>query len=145
MKIIKKEKSIEHPLEEVFDIDAGTTIVEYHEVVPAVIVHMPTYDEKDDEIEGQYEEIYTIAMSQVADIGDELGRVEGKYKARIGEVTATMLNVALSAVREKAQLKMHKDKLTPMSGSGPNTANNNSNITADRNELIRLFLDQSRK
>lgn len=139
MDIVNKQKTIEHPLEEVFDIEPGTTIVEYKEAVPAPVVVMPNYDQKDDEIEEKLEEIYTTAMSQVEVISDEIERVEGKYKARMGEVTATMLNVALGAVREKSVLKMHKDKLTPTPGSGPQTVNNNL-IVADRNEILRALL-----
>jgi hypothetical protein len=142
MNIVNKEKSIEHPLEEVFDIEAGTTMVEYKEVTPAVVVEMPNYDAKDDEIESKLEEIYTVAMTQVDVISDETERVEGKYKARMGEVTATMLNVALGAVREKAALKMHKDKLTP-SANGPSTVNNNL-IVADRNEILRALLSKQK-
>jgi hypothetical protein len=144
MSIITKEKLIEHPLEEVFDMDAGTTMVEYTEVVPAEVVTMPNYDVKDDEIEGKLEEIYTVAMGQVTVIGDEMERVEGRFKARIGEVTATMLNVALGAVREKSVLKMHKDKLTPaqQAANTPHTVNNNL-IVADRNELLRLMIDKA--
>ncbi len=145
MKVVTKEKNIEHPLEEVFDLDPGTTIVEYKEVVPAEVVQMPNYDRKDDEIEEKLEEIYSVAMGQVAAIGDEMDRVEGKYKARVGEVTATMLNVALGAVREKSVLKMHKDKMMPVTkggavGDGSHTVNNNL-IVADRNEILRALLD----
>lgn len=143
MDLIKKEKYIEHPLEDVLDIDSGTTIVEYREALPADVVSMPTYDAKDDEIEGKLEEIYTVAMEQVQVISDETERVEGKYKARMGEVTATMLNVALGAVREKSALKMHKDKVSPANQSGPSTVNNNL-IVADRNEILRALLDKKK-
>lgn len=144
MKIVTKEKAIEHPLESVFDLDPGTTMVEYKEIVPAEIVPMPNYDHKDDEIEGKLEEIYTVAMTNVATISDEMERVEGKFKARIGEVTAAMLNVALSAVREKSQLKQHKDKLSPTAGAkGPTTVNNN--LIMDRNELIKMLQDAPKK
>ena len=143
--IITKEKFIEHPLEEVLDIEPGTTLVEYSEALPAEIVEMPNYDQKDNEIEGKLEEIYTIAMGQAELIGDELERVEGKFKARMGEVTAAMLNVALSATQQKAQLKMHKDKLTPAQTAAgtPHTVNNNL-IVADRNELLRMMIDKAK-
>lgn len=141
---ITKEKTIEHPLEEVFDIPTGTTIVEYKETLPAQVVEMPNYDQKDGEIEEKLEEIYSVAMGQVEAISDEMERVEGKYKARIGEVSATMLNVALGAVREKSLLKQHKDKVKPT--GGPQTVNNTLNVvTADRNELLRLFAEQAKK
>lgn len=141
MKLTTREKEIEHPMENILDITPCTTVVEYKEVEPAEVVPMPSYDAKDDEIEGKLEEIYTVAMGNVATIADEMERVEGKYKARIGEVTATMLNVALGAVREKTALKMHKDKLTPIPGAGPQTVNNNL-VVADRNEILQMLLQK---
>lgn len=144
MNIVKQEKMIEHPLEDVLDIEPGTTLVEYTEALPAEVVQMPNYDAKDGEIEDKLEEIYTVAMGQVEVIGDEMERVEGRFKARIGEVTATMLNVALGAVREKSILKQHKDKLpaSTASATAPHTVNNNL-IVADRNELLRMMIEKA--
>ena len=147
MKIKTEEKLVSHPLEQLFGIEENTTIVEYHEVVPEKPVEMPTYDDKDDEIEMKLEEIYSVAMGQVTLVADEMERVEGKYKARIGEVTATMLNVALGSVREKRMMKEHKDKLKP-STTAAGTINNNTlvvasdSVVADRNELLRAFMTQ---
>lgn len=139
MKTITKEKIIEHPLETAFGIESGTTIVEYKEVLPTEVIPMPNYDKKDDEIETKLEEIYTSAMGNVETISDEIERVEGKYKARVGEVTAAMLNVALGAVREKSLLKQHKDKITvtALGASTPNTVNNT--LIMDRNEVIKML------
>ena len=144
MNIITKEKTIQHPLEDVFDIDPGTTLTEYTEGLPSPVVEDVKYDAKDNEIETKLEEIYTVAMGQVSVIGDEIERVEGKFKARMGEVTATMLSVALGAVREKSVLKMHKDKLAPPpAGTGTHTVNNNL-IVADRNEILRALMDKTK-
>lgn len=140
MKLTTREKEIEHPMEDILDITPCTTIVEYKEVEPSPVVPMPTYDVKDDEIEGKLEEIYAVAMGNVETIGDEMERVEGKYKARIGEVTATMLNVALGAVREKAALKMHKDKLLPVTPGGGHQTVNNNLVVADRNEILQMLM-----
>lgn len=147
MKIKTEEKSIEHPLETMFNIESGTTMVEYREVLPEKPIEMPNYDNKDDEIEMKLEEIYSVSMGQVTLVADEMERVEGKYKARIGEVTATMLNVALGAVREKRMLKEHKDKLKPNASSTGSITNNtlvvaSDKVVADRNELLRSFLSQ---
>ena len=111
MKRIHTDKLVTHPLEEAFGIEPGTTVSEVIVAVPDEVSVMPDYDQKDIEIEAKLEEIYATAMGQVVIISDELDRVEGKFKARMGEVTATMLNVALSAVHEKTILKVHKDKL----------------------------------
>lgn len=145
MKLTTKEKVIEHPMEEILDIIPCTTVVEYKEVVAEPIVAAPSYDAKDNEIENQLEEIYNVAMGNVATISDEMDRVEGKYKARIGEVSATMLNVALTAVRDKAHLKMHKDKLSPVATSGDGkTITNNNLVVADRNEILRMLMDKNK-
>jgi hypothetical protein len=146
MKTIKKTKHVEHPMEEVLDLDPGTTVVEYQEVLPAEVVKMPDYDNKDDEIEEKIEEVYTMAVGGVTAIADQMETVEGKYKARIGEVTAAMLNVALGAVREKRELKMHKDKMTleTATAGSPRTVNNNL-VVADRNEILRILADKAGK
>lgn len=141
MKVVKKEKLVEHPLETEFDLEKGTTLVDYAEVVPSEVLPMADYDGKDNEIEQKLEDIYSVAMGQVEIIGDEIERVEGKYKARVGEVTATMLNVALGAVREKRMMKEHKDKIAVKvkEAGTPQTLNQNL-IIADRNEILRTLM-----
>lgn len=146
MKIVKKAKSVEHPMEEVLNLEPGTTVVEYKEVLPAESVKMPDYDQKDDEIETKLEEVYSTAMGNAMSVGDAIETVEGKYKARVGEVTAAMLNVALGAVREKSVLKQHKDKmmLETITADNPRTVNNNL-VVADRNEILRMLKGQQDK
>jgi hypothetical protein len=135
-----KTKTIEHPLESVFNIEEGTTIVEYKESLPAELVDHQEYDEKDDEIEGQFQEVYTKAMDAFDVQSDIVDTVEGKYAARNAEVAVQFLNAALNAAKEKGGLKQHKDKLeaTKQNGGGPKTVNNN--IIIDRNELLRNIL-----
>jgi hypothetical protein len=143
METERKTKTISHPLDIEFNIIPNSTVVEYNEVVPAVMVGLPNYDIKDNEIETKLEEIYATAMSTVADMNDAMETVEGKYKARVGEVSATMLSVALGAVNAKAHLKIHKDKLTTATvPGGPHTVNNNLVIT-DRNEILRMLKNKN--
>jgi hypothetical protein len=144
MEIVRKQKYVEHPMEDVFDIEPGTTLVEYNEVLPAEVQPATNYDSKDHEIEEQLETIFATAMSTVTDMNDAMEQVEGRHKARVGEVSATMLTVALNAVREKAAIKMHKDKTygSKTSGVGNVTGDvtvNNNVIVADRNEILRAF------
>jgi hypothetical protein len=145
MKTVIKQELSTHPLEDALDIESGTTMTEYKEVTPSAPVIAPTYDSKDAEIEGKLEEIYDLAISNVEIISGEIEIVEGKYKARMGEVTATMLNVALGAVREKRELKQHKDKsaIEAAAGGTPHTVNNNL-VVADRNEILRLLRDKKK-
>lgn len=140
METQKKEKQIEHPLESVLGIEQGTTIVEYTEVLPTPITTSPIYDDKDQEIEEKLEEVYAIALSNIASLSDEIERVDGRYKARVGEVTASMLNIALGSVREKRELKQHKDKISidSLKAGTPNTIHNNL-VVADRNEILRIM------
>ncbi len=147
MQFITKEKTIEHPLENLFDITPNSTIVEYQEAVPEPIVEQINYDSKDDDIEGRLEEIYAVAMGQATLLSDECEMVEGKFKARIAETGAAMLNIALGSVRERRMMKEHKDKLTPHRNIG--TVNNNTlvvndNVLADRNEILKAFLSQGK-
>lgn len=138
MKLITRDEETTHPMEDFLDITPCTTVIERTEVVPSELIHPPTYDDKDVEIESQLEEIYTIAMNNAATLGDEIERVEGKYKARMGEVSSTMLNVALGAVREKANLKKHKDQHSTTTVE--NQTINNNLVVADRNEILRHIL-----
>ncbi len=103
------ETLMEHPLEEAFDIEPGTTITTKTERSTELSVS-EQYDEKDTEIEVQFQEIYDVAMSAFEDQVAEAEVVEGKYKARNMEVGVQLLNAALHAAKEKSNQKQHKDK-----------------------------------
>lgn len=133
----------EHPLEEMLDIESGTTEMVKTEYQPADTVDISTYDDKDNEIEDQFDEIYNLALSSVTDIIDQTEQVEGKYKARMHEVAASTLQVALNAAKEKAGFKQHKDKLygkngTTVSGDVNHTTNN---IVITQAELAKQLKD----
>lgn len=146
MEIVKKEKTIEHPMEDVLGIQGGTTIVEFTEIVPAVPVPAPQYDPKDDEIEQKIEEVYAFAMSKVATVADQIDLVEGKYKARLGEVTSTMLSVALGAIREKRELKKHKDTVAVKTTDASTPTNvTNNNVILTRNELLEMLNNKNKR
>ena len=144
MQLVTTEVAKEHPLESMFNITPNSTIVEVTEVAPADQVEMTNYDAKDLEIGEQLEEIYASAMSGASETNDQIASVEGQHKAKLGQACATMLTVALEAVRTKANIKMHKDKLGPtkqatqVNGNMTNITNNNL-ITADRNEIMRMI------
>ncbi len=132
------EIPIEHPLEEVFNIEDGSTLV------PATVrstemTVTQQYDPKDNEIEGQFQEVYDAAMGAFESQFQESEVIEGKYKARAGEVAVQFLNAALAAAQSKSQLKQHKDKLVT-AVRGPSTVNNNL-IVGDRNDILRKLRD----
>jgi predicted oxidoreductase (fatty acid repression mutant protein) len=103
------ETLMEHPLEEAFNIEPGTTVSVKTERTTELAV-AEQYDEKDEEIEGQFQEIYDAAMAAFEDQCAEAEVVEGKYKARNMEVATQLLNSALHAAKEKANQKKEKDK-----------------------------------
>jgi hypothetical protein len=145
MKVETKEKLTEHPMEMLFGIESGTTITEYHEILPEPMIESPMYDEKDNEIEDQLEEIYNLALGAASTVSDEIERVEGRYKASLAESATQSLNIALGSVREKRMMKEHKDKLQIAASKSKipgSTTTNNNLIVANRNEILKMLADQ---
>lgn len=123
---IEIETLMEHPLEETLGIEPGTTLTTKTERSTELAV-TEQYDEKDEEIEGQFQEIYDAAMAAFEDQCSEAEVVEGKYKARNMEVATQLLNSALHAAKEKANQKKEKDKndIARHKTSGKKVTNNN--------------------
>jgi len=136
----KVVKVIEHPLEDFFDIEPNSTEIEVFER-GGELVKDEEYDPKDEEIEEQFQEIYDSAMDGFDELSEEVHRVEGRYKARMGEVSVQHLNAALNAAAHKAKMKEHKDKLDSKGTGGGPRVTNNTLIVDDRSAL----LDELRK
>lgn len=146
-KVEEKEVAKEHPMEEVLDIEPGTTVVSTVERTTELVA-AEEYDNKDNEIEEQFQEIYDAAMDAYDEQMGVSDNVEGKYKARNAEVAVQFLNTALTAAKEKSGMKQHKDKITIDKKKGPGGTTHidqQNNIIADRNELLKMFRDQKEK
>lgn len=138
--LVTVKKTIEHPLEDVFDIEPCTTQVERVEQ-QTELVPIAEYDAKDSEIEGDFQEVYDKAMSGYEKIQDECEDIEGRYLPRMMEVGVQHLNMALAAAGAKARLKEMKDKLNGKKPAGPSSITNN--IVMGREELLRrLFRNE---
>jgi hypothetical protein len=137
-----REKLIEHPMEDILDIEPGTTVVEYTERTTELVT-TETFDEKDQEIEGQFQEVYNAAMQAFDSQVDNAELVDPKYKALAQEVAVQFLTTALAAAKEKSSLKQHKDKINiaKIKNVGPRTLNQNV-IVADRNDILKKILGQ---
>ncbi len=135
MDIITKQFNIEHPMEDIFDLDPGSTTVTTTELCSTNIIVPDDYDAKDKELEEQFQEVFDSAMTSFADQAGLLHKSDPKFSARNMEVANAFLNTALSAVREKANVKQHKDKLKKV--DGPKTVNNN--LIMDRNVLLKML------
>lgn len=130
-------KKINHPMEEVLNIEPGTTLVPYNKQESLLIKH-ETYDEKDTEIEKQFQDVYDAAMDAFEGHCETTETIDPKYKARNSEVAVQFLNTALNAAKEKASLKHHRDKMTveEAKASKPGTVNQNL-FVGDRNDLLK--------
>lgn len=148
MKIKKEEKMASHPMEDVLGIEPGTTVMEQHtfEIEPVQESSVVDYDEKDIDIEEKLDDIYNLALNQVAVINDQMELIEGRYRAGLAENSAQMLNVALGAMRERSLLKQHKDKLQIATDKinikrGDKNITNNNLIVTSQNDLLKMLRD----
>ena len=135
IQIIDGVRTIEHPLEKLFDIESGTTVVEYKERVPVPLADHSAYDEKDKEIEGQFQELYDTALQSFVDVTDGVDGLEGKYQARNHEVATMYLQLALQAAKEKKELKQGKDRLEKTSKAA---AGNTTNIVVTHSDILDM-------
>ena len=138
-------KEVTHPLEAAFNIEEGTTLVEYEEPEKTELVKHEEYDEKDIEIEDQFQEVYDRAMDAFEAQSDITEQVEGKYAARNAEVAAVFLNTALHAAKEKGGQKTGKDKLVIAKTNAAKTSGDvtNNNLIMDRNDILRMLEGES--
>jgi len=143
MSKVTEKRKVEHPLEDVFDITPGTTevMVTKTDTTGELKPH-ETYDEKDDDIEKRLQIIADAAIdaydNQVL-IVEELE--DQKYAARNMEVANALLATALAAIKERADIKKHKDKLVASFKKAPSTVNQNL-IVGSRNEILKRLLQE---
>ncbi len=146
MTIDKYEKTTSHPLEEMLDIEEGTTMVPATKRSTDMIIQAE-YDKKDGEIDKQFQEVYDLALDAFEAQSQEAELVDGKYKARNGEIAAQYLNTALAAAREKSSLKQGKDKLTlaanktTVKGSGDDA----QMVVANFSEILKAIHDKQKE
>lgn len=143
MELISKSENVEHPLEEFFNIEAGTTEVTTFEPVVEPPVVPDTYDEKDTAVDAKFNEIYQLALANATALGDEVAKVEGKYKRGLAENITQLLSVALNAATQEGNYKQNTEKLRVSSKKAeqPNNVTNNV-IVADRNTIMRMRREQ---
>jgi hypothetical protein len=137
-KTIKEVVEIkDHPLENFFNIEPNTTEVVKLEQ-ETKLVEVEDYDVKDVEIESDLQDIADKAISGYENLQEQIEDIDPKYAARSHEVANQLLNTALQAISQKADLKKHKDKLKiakKKEGEGGKTVNNT--VIMDTNTLIK--------
>jgi len=135
-------ETTEHPLEEFFDIDPGTTeVVSYEQKTE--LVKAEEYDQKDDEIEQNFQDIYDKSISAYQNMQEQMDDIDPRYMARVQEVANQLLNTATAAAALKLKLKEHKDKLMIAKNKLGGAAKTNQPIIIDTNALIEQLKAQS--
>ena len=132
------EKS--NPLEDALGIESGSTEVDVYHREPTELVEHEEYDEKDDEIEANFQDVYDNAMEGHDVLVDEMDDADSKDKAKLAELAVKHLGVALDASKAKAALKQHKDKLKEAKNKSKNNSKTVNNIIIDRNELLKQIM-----
>jgi hypothetical protein len=138
IKTVTETVTRSNPLEEVFDIPSGSTEMT---VVKPVTESLPIelYDEKDVEIEKQFDTVKDIAQYTFDKIQEDILDVEPKYTARLQEVASGYLGTMLDAIKSKAKLKMEKDKIAVKKTNGGSTKINqttNNTIISTTTDVI---------
>lgn len=143
---VNNERTIHHPIEDVLGIEPGTTVMEAVEDMNFPMVVDPVYDDKDVEIENQFQDVYVEAKTTFTTLTDDLEVMDPRFRARTAEVAVQFLNTALLAAKEKLNQKQNKDKIAvDLSQVGPKTIHQNLNIIADRNQILRAMLEKEVK
>ncbi len=135
-----------HPLEDFFDIEKETTEMVVTER-KTELAEYSQYDEKDKELESDYQMIMDKALDLVDRIKTHIDEgAEAKFLARLSEVAGQNLNLALSAAEKKAKLKDNKDKFEHKKNTDANktgAVTNNTVIVMDRNEMLKRIMDET--
>ena len=141
MKFTKTVEMEEHPYEDIFDLPKGSTETTHVVAADVPAVEYEPYDDKDKEIEQQFQDVYQMAVTAFADQAGLLKNMEDKQIARNMEVANGFLNTALAAIKEKAKLKHDKDSSRTKPPTTPNnvTVTNNTAIYADRNDILDMY------
>lgn len=129
---------IEHPFESMFEIEPGTTVISKPDYDDNGMVVYESYDEKEQEIEAQYQTIYTAAFAAfTTQVSSAQYGSDPSYHGKNLEAAAKFLSTALDAVKEKAELKHKKDKFTNKQPIQTNVTNNN--LIMDREDFIKML------
>ena len=134
--------AIEHPMENIFDLERGSTLVERVVMAEPDEVIEPTigvYDEKDQEIDNQFQQVFNAAYMTFEAQRMSTEGMNPQFQARALEVAQQFLNTALAAASEKAKLKQAKDKIVKPTGTVNNTTNN---LIMDRDDMLKMLLAQ---
>ena len=106
-----------------------------------------SYDGKDDEIEGQLDDVRVKAIEAYETmLVASQTIIDKKFASENAEVAASFLQIALNAVKEKNNTKDRKDKIVLARSKGTPAApqkNITNNIVTDRATMLQLLKDSN--
>jgi hypothetical protein len=146
----EKQHALHHPLEDVFNMDIGSTPLnleqKYDRVEASELMPVNPEEQKgvpdikdDDDIatDKRLDEVYNAAIETFHNQTAYTEILEPRYAARNAEVAAQFLNIALSAATSKAKVK--QDRKRTNAAFIPYNNKTNANIIADRNDLLNMI------
>jgi hypothetical protein len=139
-------KKMAHPLDDVFGIEKNTTISNIQGREVELFSDEEVDRNKDAQIDGQFDEVYNIALEAFNTQNELTQTIDPRYSARNAEVGAQYLKIALDAAGAKATKLINNKKLR--GGKGGDIENNgtiNTNIiVSDRNSLLKFLADANK-
>jgi len=128
-----------HPLEQVFDLETNST--QRSLVTPTPIETLPAvvtaqYDDKDSSIDSELAAVHAEAMAVANEMKSQMTFADPRGLPRMGEVAIQALNTALDAIKQKADIKKHKDKLAASGGIDAVNNVTNNTLIIDRSALL---------
>lgn len=131
--------TISHPLEQVFDLEQNSTVKSTIAPTPVETLHAVVtaqYDEKDNSIEAELSTVQAEALAVAAEMKSQMSFADPRGLPRMGEVAIQALNTALDAIKQKADIKKHKDKLAASSGIDSISNVTNNTLIIDRSAML---------
>jgi len=164
------DKIKNHPLEELLEIEAGSTPTvnpfmseeieeleldteeddvdtSLEEVLEDAPIIEEFYDPIDKKNEQKFQSIYDAAMDAFGQQAQEASMVEGRFRARNLEVAAQFLRIGLDSAKDSAHQKANKDKLkvAQKKANNSSTATQNNFFLGDRNDLLKKLAEVEQK
>ena len=135
--------NISHPLEQVFDLEEHSTNLSIPTATPSELIPAAAtaqYDDKDQSIETELSAVHEEAMAVASRMKQQMAYADPRALPRMGEVSIQALNTALDAIKQKADIKKHKDKLVVALTPGAGTSVTNNTLIIDRATLLDRVL-----
>ncbi len=140
--------NVSRSLEHVFDLEENTTVLPpsaFAQVTPALITppQQPdtVYDERDVAIQTDLDTIQSTAMALATSLQQTMEfSTDPRGIPRLGEVSIQALGAALDALKQKIDIKKHKDKLHVNGGVEKVVNTQNNTLVIDRNDLLKQLL-----